>query len=295
MKLTPEERFKKEVEEFKTIMAVPRPGMSREIHRIESPDLRKKGIELSDIQFISPHRLQPNPLNEYPLLSEEEMDELVSDISEKGILVPLIAKLDNILVCGHNRRVAAIRAALDLVPVQRILTELTEALERDIMKSENDRRRGGSWSREKKEQFIQENFAKELEEDHRGGDRKSEAIREQKLNSPLNDGNIPDRRLNSPLISETKNLAEKIEKKSRGHISKASAKEIVARLRKEQPKKAKGPTKQLSEKDRKRVEKLRLQLRSLSEIEVTLERKLEKLRKEKKAVTRELKSLGQMD
>ena len=46
--------------------------------------------------------------------------------------------------------------------LQRILSPLTDVLEREIMESENDRRRGGNWSRAEKERFIRENFGEEL-------------------------------------------------------------------------------------------------------------------------------------
>lgn len=274
MKMNPEERLRRDAEKFKEMLSVPRPGISRELSPVESPVLKKKGIELSDIQYVSPHKLKPNPLNEYPLLADEEMDELVHDIEEKGILVPLIAKLDDMLLCGHNRRIAAIRATLDLVPVQRILTELSAALERDIMKSENDRRRGGRWSKEKKEAFIREHFGEEMQQDNRGLNRKAP----KKFNELSQTGGT--------------DLARQIEKKSRGRIPEGTAKRIVAKIRKERPRVPRGS---LDEKDRKRGEKLNGRLATLREVIQMLEKKLAGAKAEEKSVIKELKMLKIQD
>ena len=203
-------RDKKDAARFMENLAVERPGTKRpEIKQtaIESKQsakkLKQQGLELSDIFYVDPRRLKPNPLNEYPPLEDEELAELSADIAEKGVLVPLLARTDDVLICGHNRRVAAIKAGKDLVPLQRVIGNLSPELQRDIMKSENDRRRGGAWSKDKKVQFITENFGEDIEQAKHGGARRGKDQPSLKVEN--NGGDI----------------AKKIEKKSRGKISKA--------------------------------------------------------------------------
>lgn len=227
-----EERFNREVEKFKANIAIPRPGTSSSQPQ-NLPVLEKHGIELSDILYLPLADFKDNPLNDYPPLPEDELEELTQDIREKGILVPLIVKLDGTLVCGHNRKAAGLRAGVDRAPVQQILSPLSAALEKDIMKSENDRRRGGRWSKEQKERFVLENFSADLEKDNRGAHKQGK-----KFNELLE----PD-------------LARKIEKQSRGRITSGTAKRIVADLRKKTPKKPDSGSERLPAKDRRRGEK----------------------------------------
>jgi len=273
-----EDRLRRDAERFRENIRIPRPGTKTPA---DVPVLERHGIELSDVLYVATSTLAANPLNDYPPLAAPEMAELVTDIKEKGILVPLISRPDGVIVCGHNRHRAALTAGLERVPVQRILSPLTDALEREIMKSENDRRRGGNWSREEKERFIRENFGEAIAEDRRGGDRKSAKAKDQKLNSPL--------------IGSGSGLADEIEKKSRGRISKASAKVIVADMRK----KGVGPAApvpsapSLSEKDRKRGEKLALQLKTIRQTRAMLEKKLASTKEEESRIVKELKTIGQ--
>ena len=180
------------------------------------------GLRLSQIEYVSPEVLTPNPLNEYPPLAEDEMAELMEDITDKGILVSLLAKPDGVLLCGHNRRVAALSLALPLVPLQRVLSPLTPEEEKDIMRSENDRRRGGNWPKDRKVDFIREHFADELKADGRGG-----ARRGQKFSEPLKGG---------------ASLAKQIEVKSRGKIAEGTAKRLLADIRKEDRKEERKPS-----------------------------------------------------
>jgi hypothetical protein len=330
-------RIKRDAEKFKANLKVGRPGFGgdlssrsgEKIEAQESLEAGKERLELSGILWLSPKQLQENPYNEYPPLSGEELHELAKDIAQKGVLVPLIVRVsEDVLICGHNRRRASIEAEEPKVPVQRVLRLLSEEEEREIMKSENDRRRGGNWSKEKKVEFIQEHFGDRLEEDNRGGDRKSEKIRNQKFNEPLieseakakndltNDGTINvslnsnpsenfsevletgNQKFSEPLIQKNENLAREIEKKSRGNITEGTAKRIISDMRKEK-KKEKAPEIRekeratLSDKDRKRGEKLALQLRTLRETREKLEGKLNNVKTEEKRVLKELKTIGQ--
>ena len=158
-------------------------------------------------------------------------------------------------------------------PAQQILSELTPDLERDIMKSENDRRRGGQWSKERKEKFIRENFGDEIHVDKRGGDRKSQNF---------NEG-----------LKESQSLATRIEKQERGKIAKGTADRLIADLRKKTPKKPDSGSASLPAKERRRAEKLAVQIRTLRETKTVLLRKIQDVDTQEKAALRELKSIGQ--
>ena len=271
-----DEKFQREVEKFKANIAIPRPGTGSTISS-DLPVLKKHGIELSDILHLTLADLKDNPLNEYPPLSDEELVELTEDIREKGILIALIVKQDGTIVCGHNRKRAGIAAGLARGPAQQILSELTPELERDIMKSENDRRRGGQWSKEQKEKFIRENFGTELEKDRRGGDYGNQHTGgKSSVNFSQNPGD----------------LAQKIEKQSRGRITSGTAKRIIADMRKKTRKKPDSGTQRLSEKEKRREEKLTARLETIRGVIVVLEKKLENAKIAEKSVIRELKNLG---
>ncbi len=270
-----EERFNREVQKFNENIAIPRPGTSA-VQGTDLPVLEKHGIELSDILYLTLADLRDNPLNEYPPLADAELAELTEDIRQKGILIALIVKQDGTIVCGHNRKRAGIAAGLVRGPAQQILSELTPELERDIMKSENDRRRGGQWSKEQKEKFIRENFTSEIATDNRGLNRKD--IRKF---TELSQGGSAD-------------LARKIEKQSRGRITSGTAKRIIADLRKKIPKKQDSGSTRLSEKEKRREEKLQAQLETLRGVIAVLEKRLANARSEEKGLLRELQGIGQL-
>lgn len=268
-----EERLRRDAERFRENISIPRPG-TKTHSTADLPVLERHGIELSDVLYVPTSTLSANPLNDYPPLAAPEMAELVTDINEKGILVPLISRPDGVIVCGHNRHTAAIAAGLERVPVQRILSPLTDDLEREIMKSENDRRRGGNWSREEKEKFIRENFGEVIAEDRRGGDH----------------GNQYTGGKSSLNFRQSETLAKSIEKKSKGRIPEGTAKRLVAKIRKEAPVTAAPP---LSEKERKRGEKLALQLKTIRQTRAMLEKKLATTKEEESRIVKELKTIGQ--
>lgn len=265
-----EDRFNREVQKFNENIAIPRPGTSG-VQVTDLPVLEKHGIELSDILYLTLADLRDNPLNEYPPLPDDELAELTEDIRQKGILIALIVKQDGTIVCGHNRKRAGIAAGLVRGPAQQILSELTPELERDIMKSENDRRRGGQWSKEQKEKFVTENFSAVIETTSHGGQRGNQHTGGQ----------------------ASMNLAREIEKKSRGRIAAGTASRIIADLRKKTPKKPDSGSASLSMKERRRAEKLAVQIRTLRETKTVLLRKIQDVDTQEKAALRELKSIGQ--
>ena len=146
------------------------------------------------------------------------------------------------------------------------------------MKSENDRRRGGQWSREQKEKFIREKFGEEIHVDNRGGDFGNQHTGGK---SSMNFSQKPG------------DLAQKIEKQSRGRITAGTAKRIVADLRKKTPKKPDSGSASLPAKDRRRAEKLAVQIRTLRETKTVLMRKIQDVDTQAKVELRELISIGQ--
>lgn len=221
-----QKRIQNGADKFNEMLAVTRPGIQRTAitEPVTFQKIEQTGLEISDVFYVQPGKLQPNPLNDYTPLEAAEMAELMADITDKGIIVPLLARQDDVLICGHNRLAAAISLNLDRVPLQRVLGKLTPELEKDIMKSENDRRRGGNWSKEKKIEFIQEQFSEEIQQDNRGGD----------FGNQYTGGK-------SSMNFGQKNISKQIEKKSRGKITEGTAKRIVSEIRKKQAKKAVKP------------------------------------------------------
>ena len=322
-----EERLRRDTEKFQANLKVSRPGFgggysSKTGAKIEAQRSLAAGsdrLELSGILWIAPEQLAENPYNDYPPLTGEELMELAKDIAEKGVLVPLIVRVsEDVLICGHNRRRASIEAKEPKVPVQRVLRLLTEEEERDIMKSENDRRRGGNWSREKKVEFIQEHFGARLAEDNRGAHKKqagknfTEVLKteDQKFNEPLigegsslhktsmNLDSESGKNFTEVLEKKPTSLAAEIEEKSRGMIPKGTADRLLSDMRKEKQREKPAAVREkekssLSEKDRKRGEKLALHLKTLRQTREKLEEKLVNVKTEEKRVIKELRTIGQ--
>jgi hypothetical protein len=167
------------------------------------------------------------------------------------------------------------------------------------------------WSREKKEEFIREHFGERLEEDNRGGDRKSKQAKKQNFNEVLKtegakgnqssvnlDPDSEDQNFSEVLNKKPVSLAAEIEEKSRGKITKGTADRLLADMRKEKKKETAPEIREkkkssLSEKERKRGEKLALHLKTLRQTREKLEEKLSNVKQEEKKVLKELKSMGQ--
>jgi ParB-like chromosome segregation protein Spo0J len=131
-----------------------------------------KGIKLSELQYVEPGRLANNALNlVFNKLSEEEFDYLKNDIEKRGMLVPIIAKSDGILLAGHNRLAVAIELRLERVPVQYVREVLTQEQEKEFLFKDNVVRR--QLTPNEKMKIIEELFGDEIDIDNRGGDRRS--------------------------------------------------------------------------------------------------------------------------
>lgn len=143
---------------------------------------------LSEIEYLHPSELRANKHNAvlFGIEDDNRTEKLRADISARGILVPLIAKRDGTLMAGHRRFAIAEELGLREIPVQWVLSTLTEEEEVRFLIKDNAYRRQLS-----AEEWIQlyqrmypEEFAKMMESERRGGTRKQEeSIPESKTNS----------------------------------------------------------------------------------------------------------------
>ncbi|UML80572.1 ParB N-terminal domain-containing protein [Leptospira kirschneri] len=151
-----------------------------------------KGVTLNPIvKMVSPSSLKPNPRNDFDPLSEEEYTSLKENIALNGILDALTAKKDGTLVTGENRyRIAlelkehedeGVRRRVESIPVRYYMNELTAEEEYDILEGDNLFRRHltAEQRKERLKKRILRKYKDELVQDNRGGDRKSEASKEE--------------------------------------------------------------------------------------------------------------------
>lgn len=111
------------------------------------PEAVRFGIRLSGITNVPCNQLTPNPLN--ASLFEEESPSyfrnLTQDIEKRGILVPLVARKNGVLLSGHNRLRVAQELGLSYVPVQYVVEnendELTDEQVREYLVKDNLLRR----------------------------------------------------------------------------------------------------------------------------------------------------------
>lgn len=69
--------------------------------------------------FIDPHKLTPNPANTiFDPLPDDVYQALQADIAERGLLNPILATSDFIVIAGHHRLKAALALGLETVPVE---------------------------------------------------------------------------------------------------------------------------------------------------------------------------------
>lgn len=100
-------------------------------------------LELSDVLFVATAKLKPNPHNLLFFREEsaEYFDRLRKDVSERGIIVPLIARSDDTLLAGHNRLRVAQELGFEKVPVQYVDKHLTADEEKEFLVKDNLYRR----------------------------------------------------------------------------------------------------------------------------------------------------------
>jgi hypothetical protein len=142
---------------------------------------------LSEIEYLHPSELRANKHNAvlFGIEDDNRTKKLRADIAARGILVPLIAKRDGTLMAGHRRFAIAEELGLREIPVQWVLSTLTEEEEIRFLIKDNAYRRQLS-----AEEWIQlyqrmypEEFATMMQSERRGGIHKlEESIPEGKAN-----------------------------------------------------------------------------------------------------------------
>ncbi len=143
---------------------------------------------LSEIEYLHPSELRANKHNAvfFGIEDDNRTEKLRTDIAARGILVPLIAKRDGTLMAGHRRFAIAEELGLREVPVQWVLSPLTEEEEVHFLIKDNAYRR--QLSAEEWVQLYQrmypEEFATMMQSERRGGTRKhEESMQEGKTNT----------------------------------------------------------------------------------------------------------------
>lgn len=171
-----------------------------------------EGIRLGNVKYTDINSLTPNSLNStFNSLSADDFEKLKEDIKERGIIVPLIADKNGVLLAGHNRIKAAKELKLTKVPVQYVESDLSDEQEKEFLFKDNIIRR--QLTPADKRKIIEELFAGDIEQDNRGGDRKSETAKIKSSDELL----IP--------------LPQKVEKMT--GIPEGTAKRIIAAIRKD--------------------------------------------------------------
>jgi hypothetical protein len=87
-----------------------------------------EGLELSEIAYKPVSFFRENPVNEVfrGLKSAQYMTDLEADIAESGIVNPLVAMSDGLLLEGESRLIVARRIGLERLPVRLVLSPLSE-------------------------------------------------------------------------------------------------------------------------------------------------------------------------
>ena len=155
---------------------------------------------------VNPNSLDLNPLNKYPKRNKQALEEFAAELKANGVVIPLILKPGKkgryVVIAGEDRTKASLLAGITSVPAILVLNKnLTVDQEKEIMRIENEERK--PITAKQKRLFVDENFGEEIKQDNRG----------------KKDG---------------KNLAKRIAESSRGQISEASAKKIIAEKRKKE-------------------------------------------------------------
>jgi hypothetical protein len=157
-------------------MSVKKPRLQNNpLSWMETKKVEIQGTRLSDVQHISPFKLKQNPLNSdfFREEGDDYFERLQNDIQERGIIVPLLAKKDDILLAGHNRLRVALKLGLETVPVQYVLDTLAESAEREFIIKDNLYRRQFStaeWIHLYKKLYP--DFDHQIQQETRGGGQK---------------------------------------------------------------------------------------------------------------------------
>jgi len=115
-------------------MSTKRPGKASQAPAAVAPTL--EGLELSDIAYKPASWFRENPANAIfrPLKSEAYLADLKRTIKKHGIVTPLVAMPDGLLIQGESRLLVARKLGIAKIPVMLILSPLsTEEQERVLI------------------------------------------------------------------------------------------------------------------------------------------------------------------
>ncbi len=176
---------------------------------MQTKQVEIQGTRLSDVQHIAPSRLQANPLNSdfFREESDDYFTKLREDVRTRGIIVPLLAKKDDVLLAGHNRLRVALELGLETVPVQYVLDALPEKAEREFIIKDNLYRRQFSTSEWiQLYQKLYPDFDQIIQQEMRGGGlkwtNKSSALSKTERSVLPVEPNTEQRRLTAQTIAE---------------------------------------------------------------------------------------------
>lgn len=134
---------------------------------------------MDEIVNINIADLTEHPLNRKIYCDVDDINSLVDSVNKYGVLEPLIITIDNVIISGHRRRVAALQAGLEQIPC--IRTKIIDKLELEELVIQSNRQRVKSneqIAREYQELKRIETEKAKMRMSSGGGDRKSEKYQE---------------------------------------------------------------------------------------------------------------------
>ena len=177
------------------------------------------GVTLAPVTMFAVTNLKDHPLNKkfFQELPPAEYEKLKEDIQGRGVLVPVIATAEGVILSGHRRVAITRELGRVFIPVQFIKGTLTPAQEREFLIKDNLLRR--HLGPAEKKTLIIALYGDEIDKDRRGGDRKSAAAKIKSEDFTFDRPAEP--------------LPERIERETGGAIKRDSAKRTIAEIRKD--------------------------------------------------------------
>jgi len=100
------------------------------------------GVKLTEINYVRIDELTENKNNKiFKTETKEYFQRLTDDIKKRGIIVPLIADVDGVLLAGHNRLQIAKELNFETIPVQYVKGKLSDNEKSEFLIKDNVLRR----------------------------------------------------------------------------------------------------------------------------------------------------------
>lgn len=103
---------------------------------------------MSQIQVIQMNLAEIKPYDNNPRINDDAIDAVAKSIQEFGFKNPIIIDKDNVIVCGHTRRLAAMKLGLKEVPCIKA-DDLTEDQIRAFRVADNKTSELSTWDLDK--------------------------------------------------------------------------------------------------------------------------------------------------